>query len=295
VEDFEYDAGEPRLRLRIRPRQSRFWVAHTPPYTNSDLGNLRKAVVRHPEAREQVIGKSLEGRDLLLWIIGKPSGTPGAERTVWLMFRQHAWESGSSWAGDGAVRSLLRGAGLRAHVRWMILPMADPDGVAHGGVRFNRRGYDLNRNWDINSAQLMPEIVAQRTAIADWIRAGKSVDLFLTLHNTETSEYLEGPPGALADDLFKTLKEQTTFDPSRPFVPVVPNKEQGRANVVQALGADLRIPAFLMEQRIAHNPKLGHLPGIADRTKFGRELVEAIEAVVRRQRLHEQVRPAGRD
>ncbi|MGH9720132.1 MAG: M14-type cytosolic carboxypeptidase, partial [Bryobacteraceae bacterium] len=257
VDDIEYDAVEPRLRLRIRPRQRRFWVAHTPPYTNTDLDKLRKAVVRHSDARERVIGKSVEGRDLLLWTIGRPE----AEKTVWLMFRQHAWESGSSWGGDGAVRALLRVAGLRAHVRWMILPMADPDGVAHGGVRFNRRGYDLNRNWDVNNVQLMPEITAQRAAIADWIRDGKPVDLFLTLHNTETGEYLEGPAGAFADGLFKILKEKTTFDPSRPFVAAVPNKEQGRANVIQALGAGWRIPAFLMEQRIAYNAKLGHLPG----------------------------------
>jgi hypothetical protein len=200
------------------------------------------------------------------------------------MFRQHAWESGSSWAGDGAVRALLADAKLRAGVRWQIFPMADPDGVVHGGVRFNRHGYDLNRNWDVHDARLMPEIAAQRTAVLDWLRAGNSISLFLTLHNTETVEYLEGPAGALAEDLFKRLKEQTTFDPSRAFSPVEPNRERGRANVAQGLAAEAKIPAFLMEQRVSYNPKLGHLPEIADRVRFGRELAQAIYAAVLRAR-----------
>ena len=277
VEDFEYDSAEPHLRLRIRPRQGRFWIAHTPPYTLADLERLRQVVRRHPAAQEQIIGKSVEGRDLLLWTIGDPA----ASLNVWLMFRQHAWESGSSWAGDGAVRALLADAHLRDRVRWHILPVADPDGVVHGGVRFNRHGFDLNRNWDVTDPVRMPEIAAQRKAILDFRAAGNSIDFFLSLHNTETNEYLEGPAGTLADSVFSALKERTTFDPPRPFSAVVPNTQKGRANVVQALGA-AHIPAFLMEQRIAQNPKLGHLPEIADRTRFGRELVETLYAVLTR-------------
>jgi hypothetical protein len=276
LDDVEYDAAEPRLRLRIRSPQPRFWIAHTPPYTNASLVELRKAVVRNPECREQVIGRSVEGRDLLLWTIGKPEG----KRVVWLMFRQHAWESGSSWAGDGAVRALLTDPALRADIHWRIFPMADPDGVAHGRVRFNGNGYDLNRNWDVRDARLMPEITGQRGAVEEWLRAGNPIDLFFTLHNTETAEYLEGPSGALAQNLFELLKNQTTFNPSRPFSAVVPNQDRGRANVVQALAAELKIPAFLMEQRIAYNPKLNHLPEISDRIRFGGELVQAIHSAV---------------
>jgi len=273
--DFEYDEKEPRLRLRIHPLRRRFWIAHTPPYTLRDLASLRKVVLSHPDVHEQKIGQSVQGHDLLLWTIGKAD----AKATVWLMFRQHAWESGSSWTGDGAVRALLHDIKLRTAIRWKILPMADPDGVEHGGVRFNLKGYDLNRNWDVYEDHRMPEIAAQRKAILDWLHAGNSIDLFFTLHNTETAEYLEGPPGPLAQAFFKALKEQTTFDPTRPLSTVVPNTQPGRANVVQALGAQ-KIPAFLMEQRIAYNGKLGHPAEIPDRISFGRELVQAIYTVV---------------
>ena len=52
------------------------------------------------------------------------------------MFRQHAWEAGSSWVADGAIRFLLSDAADAARLRdraiFQIFPMADPDGVADG-------------------------------------------------------------------------------------------------------------------------------------------------------------------
>ena len=51
--------------------------------------------------------------------------------------------------------------------------------------------------------------------------------------------------------------------------------------VVQGLYRDLKIPAFLMEQRISHNPKLGHLPEVPDRMAFGAQLVGAAAKAVR--------------
>lgn len=153
VDNFEYDPTEPRLRARITPQKPTFWIAHSWPYTSVSFERLRKDV--RLQATEQIIGKSAEGRDLLLWTIesGKPS------KTVWLMFRQHSWESGSSWSGEGAVRALLVDKDLHKDIRWKILPMADPDGVARGGVRFNRNGYDLNRSWDVEDAAKMPRSV----------------------------------------------------------------------------------------------------------------------------------------
>ncbi len=280
VKTFEYDAVEPKLRLRIQPGGKRFWIAHTPPYTNENLSRLRKEIEKDPAFREEVIGKSARGRDLFVWTI---SGGTGA-KTVWLMFRQHAWESGSSWVGEGVVRALLspENRGLRESITWKILPFADPDGVAAGGVRFNRKGFDLNRNWDKVSGDDMPEITAQRGAIAKWIKSGHKVDLFFSLHNTETSEYLEGVANfqPLAEKFFAALKQHTTFAPTRPpFYTEATTTAgmSGRMNVIQGLYRDFQIPGFLMEQRIAYNDRLGRLPLIEDRLSFGRQLALAIK------------------
>ena len=287
VETFTYDPEEPKLTLRIKPAAPQFWIAHVPPYTAENLKRLRRDAAHHPEFHEEKIGRTPGGRDLVLWTIAKPplAGKP----TVWLMFRQHSWETGSSWAGEGAVRALV--ADDRGIV-WKIFPLCDPDGVARGGVRFNVNGYDLNRNWDVEDAKKMPEIAAQREAVRAWMRAGHPIALYFSLHNTETGEYLEGPPQKggegkfqpLAERFFRILSQETSFAPTQPlrYAEVTTTAGMtGRMTVVQGLYHDLKIPAFLMEQRISYNPKLGHLPEIPDRTAFGAQLAAAIAKAVK--------------
>ena len=272
VEDFQYDPTEPHMRLRITPSGGNFWVAHTPPYTNRHLEQLWKDV-RNAFHRKQ-IGRSVDGRPLWLWSIGT------RPKTIWLMFRQHSWETGSSWTGEGAIRELARNATLRTGYTWKILPMADPDGVARGGVRFNKYGFDLNRNWDVNNAAKMPEITAQRKALL----ASGPAALFFSLHNTETSEYLEGPPNAdaalraLAERFSKALETGSSFAPTRPLSfagPVAP----GRMTVIHRLSVERGWPAFLMEQRISTQSKYGRRPLVGDRLQFGRELVTVMGQV----------------
>lgn len=273
----EYDAQEPRLRLKVTAPAARFWIAHVAPYTNENLMRLRGRIAKTPTFQEEKIGKTVDGRDLLLWTLGT------GKKTIWLMFRQHSWEAGSSWAGEGALLELAKNAELRRQYTWKVFPLCDPDGVARGGVRFNVHGYDLNRNWDTRDPVKMPEITAQRNAVEKWLKSGRSVDLFFSLHNTETSEYLEGPPEGsafrgLAERFFGELK-QTTFHPSRPlFYAAVSTTlgKPGRMTVLQGLYHDFKLPAFLMEQRISYNEKLGRLPGPEDRLRFGGELVRAM-------------------
>ncbi len=211
------------------------------------------------------------------------------------MFRQHSWESGSSWVGEGAIRTLLASGSikLREQIVWKILPLCDPDGVARGGVRFNANGFDLNRNWDVVDPIKMPEITAQRNAVKQWLGGGHPIDLLLSLHNTETGEYLEGPPDnggsgkfrPLSERVFETLSKNTTFAPAQPLryaeETTTPGKT-GRMTVIQGLYRDFGIAGFLMEQRISYNAKLGRLPEVADRLNFGAELVKSLaEAVTR--------------
>jgi hypothetical protein len=286
VTTFEYDAAEPKLRLLISPQKSTFWIAHVVPYTNQNLVKLRNDISKNAAFSEEKIGKSVQGRDMLLWTI---ASKPQPEKTVWLMFRQHSWETGSSWAGEGAVRELIANAALRKNVTWKIFPFADPDGVASGNVRFNVHGYDLNRNWDVENPEKMPEITAQRNAIAAWLKSGKKIDLFFSLHNTETGEYLEAAPHGgeytdLAQRFFKLLVEQTSFHPTRPMSPAPRSTTAGmpgRMTVTQGLYRDFKLPGFLMEQRISYNEKLKKLPLPEDRMRFGAELVRVMEQVVR--------------
>jgi hypothetical protein len=83
--------------------------------------------------------------------------------------------------------------------------------------------------------------------------------------------------------LFEGLSASKYFQASRPpSIPAVSTTEgkPGRMTVNQGLYRDRKIPAFLIEQRIAKHPKLGRQPTIEDRLGFGRDLVlAAIKAV----------------
>lgn len=278
-----WEEKEPLLRLKIKPEQAKFWIAHTPPYTLAHAAALEREIRNHPAVRITAPGKTVEGRLMPLWTITDPKTPDKEKKTVWLMFRQHAWESGSSWVAEGLVRHLVAAGPVSDRLRqkfvWKIFPVADPDGVARGGVRFNRNGYDLNRNWDLVVPEKMPEIASQKKAMYAWLDSGRTIDFFLSLHNTESSEYLDGPPLPLGERLFKILKEETVFNPSRPYSVMAgsatPGKP-GRMSVAQALWQERKIPAFLMENRVERNDRVNRPPVIADRILFGQQLADAI-------------------
>jgi len=162
--------------------------------------------------------------------------------------------------------------------------------VARGGVRFNNHGYDLNRNWDAADPKLMPEIWSQRTALLGWVDSGHRIDLFLTLHNTESVDYVEGPLSAggpnikaLGQRFWKLLDEKTRFyspgGPRGAGTSTTPGMK-GRMSVNQALFHDRKIPAFLMELMVDSSPKLSRPPTAGDRLEFGAALVQVMCAAV---------------
>jgi hypothetical protein len=284
-----WDEAAPRLILRFRPEGKRVWIAHVQPYTNRNLTSLLDSFRSSPYLVQESAGLAVEGRGIPLLTITNPKAPETGKSVVWLMFRQHAWEAGSSWACDGAIRYLLSEDPLAAQIRdrtiFKIFPMADPDGVAHGGVRFNRNGYDLNRNWDSIDGDKMPEIASQHRAILAWVDSGHRLDAFLSLHNDERGEYLEAPAGArlLASRIFQTLKETTTFNPTEPLsdpgLTTTPGKP-GRMHVGQGLYHERKLPAMLMEQMVEYNSRLGRCPTAMDRTQFGAGLVRAFDAAL---------------
>jgi hypothetical protein len=274
------------LVVRFTPEQTRMWIAHVPPYTTRHLADLLDAHRGSRYLKREAIGKTVEDRGMFLLTITNPAVADTGKKVLWLMFRQHAWESGSSWVGDGAIRFLLSNDPAAARLRdaaiWKIFPMADPDGVAAGRVRYNANGYDLNRNWDTAEPRMMPEITAQRKAVLDWVDAGRRVDFFLSLHNTESGEYLQAPIAFrdLGARALKLLTEQTTFNPTVPLRESAGEAAPGRKTVSQGLFADRKIPSMLMEQMVERNSKLGRCPTVKDRMEFGPMLVKALfEAV----------------
>lgn len=289
VEKFEYDKAGPSMRVWLHSTQRRVWIAHAPPYVNRNFTDLLKSIRKDPSVAYESIGKTPEGREMPLLTITDRAVPDRDKKVIWLMFRQHAWESGSSWTGEGLIRFVLSSDPLAATIRrgavLKILALCDPDGVAHGRVRFNAQGYDLNRNWDIDDPAALPEITLQRRTILAWIDAGKRFDAFVTLHNTETNEYVAGGPDpdgkllAFAQRFNQFWEEGTTFQSAtKPRVLATSTEvgRPGRMNVAQGLYHARKVPTLEIEMRIAKHPKLGRQPNIPDRLVSGREMITAL-------------------
>jgi hypothetical protein len=285
----DWDATAKEATVRIHAGQDTLWIAHIPPYTHSDLLHLLAEIDGSPHARVEVIGKTVQGRDLHLVTVTDFSVADDAKKVVWLQARQHAWEAGTSQVLEGALRFVTsddeKARELRRQVIFKFTPMVDPDGCANGGVRFNANGYDVNRHWDEvdlrnkEKLRLMPEIWYVKRAVYAQMDSTHPIDLMVNMHNEEEGEYL----GTLADDeavlktmsrLVDNLSAKTSFDPSRQLVvgPAGPS--------MNYLWKEKRVPVMLMEQRISAGKKMGHAPTVEDRYTFGRDLIRVMAETV---------------
>lgn len=279
------------MRLRLRATGRSVWIARQPPYTTAHLATLLDGISKQPHLHRETVGETVDGRPMQLVTITDPKSAEAGKKVIWVMARQHSWESGTSWVAEGMLRFLVSNSAAAKHIRqsaiFKIFPMADPDGVARGGVRFNKHGYDLNRNWDTVDPKAMPEITSQRKAIFDWVDSGRPVHLFISLHNNDTFDYIQGTAALqeIAERLLKQLAERTTFDDATAArgepAPRTTAGMPGRMSINQALFHERKIPAFLMELKLDPNPRLGRRPTMNDRMEFGAALAEAMMEAVR--------------
>ena len=281
-----WDDSRKEATLIFQPTSDRIWIAHVPPYTHSRLLQKLDQIGKRPSARLEVIGKTVHGRDLHLVTVtnferadqGKRHGL-AASSTTRLGSRNFLCHGGRT--GVHHVRG-CPGRRLRDKVVFVFTPMLDPDGCATGKVRFNANGYDVNRHWDDvdlrSKSQLerMPEIWYVKKAILGLGNAGRSIDLFLNLHNTEMTEYLETQARdpvsrKRISRLSDLLVTRTSFDPAGPLR--FTDRPDHSANALYHHG---RVPVVLMEQRIGTSKKLGRRLTVADRLEFGKELITAM-------------------
>jgi hypothetical protein len=284
----EWDDTAKEATLRLTPEKDRVWIAHVPPYPLSRIEALVRDMSRSRGGKVEEIGRSVRGRKLRLVTVTDPVTPDAGKAVVWLIARQHAWEAGTSWVAEGALRWITSQAPeareLRKRLILRVVPTMDPDGCADGKVRFNANGFDLNRHWDRvdphseDDRKRMPEIWGVKRRITTDVRSGGRIDLLLNLHNTETAEYMEIPAAneplkSRAQRLYDGLVASTTFDPSRPLV-----VGGGPTDTTSALFKELHMPVVLIEQRISAGAKLGRMPTVQDRLRFGAELIPLLAA-----------------
>ncbi|MGB1310661.1 MAG: M14 family metallopeptidase [Leucothrix sp.] len=131
----------------------------------------------------EVVGQSLQGRDLDVLRIGEDDGT---KSRVWVIARQHPGESMAEWFVEGLLKRLvdrddaLAETLLSKHV-FYIVPNMNPDGSTLGNLRTNAAGVNLNRVWGKADTETCPEVYYVQQKIE-----ATGCDLFLDIHGDET-------------------------------------------------------------------------------------------------------------
>ncbi len=286
----DWDNEKKEATLKFRPEQERIWIAHIAPYTHSRLLRLLRETERADCARVEVIGATVQKRELHLVTVTNFEKPDAAKKTVWLQARQHAWETGTSYVMEGAVKFITsddsRARELRDKIVFKFTPMMDPDGCASGKVRFNANGYDVNRHWDEvdlrrkEILEQMPEIWYVKKAIFSYLDSGQKIGLMLNMHNEESGEHLDTQVDdettlRMMQRFYDSLAEKTTFDPNQKL-----NIRKEPGNTTNVLWKERKVPVLLMEQRVATSKKLDRRPTAEDRVAFGRQLITGMAETV---------------
>jgi len=293
AEDMTWDNDKKEATVRLKPKRDSVWLATQAMYPHSRLVALVEELKQSPHARVEVIGKSVQGRDLFLITVTDFTKPDADKNTLWLQARQHAWEGGTSYVAEGALRFAVsdrpEARALRESNICIFTPMVAVDGCAIGLPRFNVHGYDPNRHWDeVNLRdkrylELMPEVWYFKKAILNHVARGGRIDLMLNMHNTETGEYVatqavDEQSLTKMNVIYDRLLAATSFDPSAPQKLRTSERASGNTNW---LYQEARIPVMLMEQRIGFSTKLNRWPTVSDRLEFGPALLSAMAAGAR--------------
>ncbi len=281
------------LIIEAKPDADSVWLAYFAPYSMARHDALIAACQHSDRARLDVIGQTLDGRDMDRLTIGEAG--PG-KTTIWVTARQHPGETMAEWAAEGFLERLLDDAdpvarALLERAVIHVVPNMNPDGSFRGHLRTNAKGINLNREWDKASAENSPEVAS---VLAQMRQTG--VDLFLDMHGDEALPYnfiagAEGVPGFTADaqarlDAYKA--ELMRFNPDFQVEHGYPVDVPGAADLSIAtnwmrhefgcLAMTLEMP--FKDSAITRDALEGWSP---DRSKaLGRSQVDAMRAVLNR-------------
>ncbi len=197
-----------RMRINVHMETDSLYIASVDPYRVSDMDNLLERIGDHKDIQTEVIGTSVEGRNLHIIRIGSED----APHRVFIRARAHPWEPGGNWVVEGIIDKLLDDNGeseeyLKSYCVY-ILPMANIDGVARGVPRFNMNGMDLNRGLEKPAD---PVIAKENFVMEQWLESmiahGLKPDLAIDFHNDASGPLIFYTPLTNPEGYTKRMKK----------------------------------------------------------------------------------------
>lgn len=254
------------------------YVARMPPYTISDLENLKKRILNNKLVKIYNIGLTVEKRPLEIIQLGNPN----APNSIIIRARAHPWESGGNWVVEGLINKFIS----QDSKKWQetfcvyIMPMANKDGVARGMTRFNVLGKDLNRNWDKKpDSVLCPEKYALEKFITGLINKGIKPCLGIDIHNDDyggidLAQHSKDDTQFLKNMQFfeKLMREHTSFSENVKYSWKTAGQSESNVSFENGLPAKYGIEAIVYELNANWISSLNKMPTKNDWIKVGENL-----------------------
>lgn len=176
------------LVIEFTPAHSSTYFAYFTPYSFERHHDLLQCSQLHSQCELEVLGETLDGRDISLLKINEQKHNAGQPK-IWITARQHPGESMAEWFVEGFLERLLNNNDatsryILANACIYVVPNMNPDGSIRGHLRTNAVGINLNREWQSPSLDKSPEVylVRERMLIT-------GVDMFLDIHGDEALPY----------------------------------------------------------------------------------------------------------
>lgn len=179
--DTDYDSD--CLTLKIKAEFDSIYFALFAPYSLERHRGFVARCQQSPFAQLEVIGQTVEGRDVDLLTVGDATSS---KKVFWAIARQHPGETMGQFWMEGFLGRLLDSndpvaAAVREKAVFHVVPNMNPDGSALGNLRTNAAGANLNREWAEPSEDNSPEVFFVRQRM---MKTG--VDFALDVHGDET-------------------------------------------------------------------------------------------------------------
>jgi len=174
------------LRIQHTPEYDSVYYAYFAPYSLERHADLISDCQFSSLVNLQVLGSTLDGRDIDMLTIG----TPGpAKKTFWAIARQHPGESMAEWWMEGFLDRLLNeddasSRALLERATIYVVPNMNPDGSIRGHLRTNAVGANLNREWLEPSLESSPEVFHVKKKMRE-----TGVDFCFDVHGDEALPY----------------------------------------------------------------------------------------------------------
>ncbi|MCM2678532.1 M14 family metallopeptidase [Echinimonas agarilytica] len=182
--DTRYEDGQ--LVIQHEPEINSMYFAYFAPYSMDRHADLIAYAASNCECEVDVIGQTLDGRDMDLLTIGDEAE---GKLKCWVIGRQHPGETMAEWWMEGFLGRMLDESDpvrreLLETTTFYVIPNMNPDGSFRGHLRTNAAGANLNREWETPTAQNSPEVLAVRNKMDEI-----GVDFCFDVHGDEALPY----------------------------------------------------------------------------------------------------------